>query len=193
MAIDVRVQLNSVLFAVKETLAHQAELISFGVSNYNSKSNVVANEACLFAKPKRFQVTGANNLLNASTQPSPGIYIFLVARKVAVYSHKFNSLKNGAKLKSKFQARKNFEPGDILYIGKANDLVARINLHIYNDTTTYSLKLNHSCRKHLYGHIEVVYFKLKRTYWQHAGIILPEIERYLHKRLNPMIGSAKSS
>lgn len=110
----------------------------------------------------------------------------------------FNDVNKATKLKhEKSEYFRTLSAGDTLYIGKSeDDLEKRINQHINleEDSSTYSLKLSSANRKQLLSSkLRVVCFIMKPKYKNHIKILLPVVERYLHKELTPLVGSAKTS
>lgn len=127
-----------------------------------------------------------------------GLYIFTVNNSIEVNIKDFNDVNKATQLKHKTGVSTiHFEKGDTLYVGKSeDDLQNRINQHIglREDSCTYSLKLSSEKRKFLFkNNLSVSYFTIKAEYQKHKKILLPVIERYLHKELSPLVGSAKTS
>lgn len=128
-----------------------------------------------------------------------GLYIFTIKNTVAdVDIIEFNDVEKATKLKRKKGVSTiSFEEGNTLYVGKSeDDLRERINQHISlcEDSSTYSLKLSSEKRKFLLENkLMVSCFTIKTEYEKYKKIILPVIERYLHKELSPLVGSSKNS
>lgn len=152
----------------------------------------------LFEKHSDIVISSSEDLVTWGVKLG-GLYIFIMKKSVVdVDIEDFNDVKKATKLKHKKGVSTiSFEEGDTLYVGKSeDDLRDRINQHINlcEDSTTYSLKLSSDKRKFLLENkLMVSCFTLKAEHEKHKKILLPIIERYLHKELSPLVGSAKTS
>ena len=151
----------------------------------------------LFEKHDNITIESSKDLAILKAKAS-GIYIFTVTDAVDVNVKDFNDVNKATQLKRKKHASTiRFEIGDTLYVGKnEDDLQDRINQHINlcENSSTYSLKLSSDKRKFLLENkLMVSCFTLKAEQETYKKILLPIIERHLHKELSPLVGSSKTS
>lgn len=181
-----------------ETLLDQMEKLSkHEVKSIASALKGNAYHSDLFEKHDDIVISSLEDLVTLEVKTG-GLYIFTVNNPVDVDIKHFNDVNKATKLKHKKGASTtHFEKGDILYVGKSeDDLQGRINQHVSlcEDSSTYSLNLSSEKRRFLLeNELIVSCFTIKTDYKKHKTILLPVIERYLHKKLSPLVGSAKTS
>jgi len=143
-----------------------------------------------------------DSITNNNAIPSAyGIYVFMTSDAITLTSNmnpkKSYKNKKGEKKEEKYAKIKKGEfkkhdAGICLYLGKSEDLNDRIIKHtISAHGSTSSLKLYFKQRKMLKSKLTLYWFPLKNELEEHSALILSEIERILHKQLNPIIGSAR--
>ena len=139
---------------------------------------------------------GESNCNSMVTNTDAGIYVFMLATTVQVNPQsglKFNDIEFGAK------TNKNLSGGQFLkdncfYLGKAeNKMLKRIEEHLDSkNKTTYSLKLNELARQHVKKHLCIYTFAIKDCYKEFRKDILCIIEKHLHNKLKPLVGTKRS-
>ena len=117
-----------------------------------------------------------------------GVYIFLITSACA-RDKNFNSVYYGAKLNDTSISW--FNPGDILYVGKAKSFLTRMNQH-FSVASTYnhtgSLKILSPQREVLIGHFTVYAFCIKSDYKNYYDMIASAVESVLREELKPLVG-----
>lgn len=64
--------------------------------------------------------------------------------------------------------------------------------HFSGKGSTYSLKLGSQYREDCKKYLTIYPFLLSDNYNEYMDIILSQIEAWLHKELNPIVGSART-
>ena len=181
---------NTLLDQIDKLSEKEVELIVSALNGSNYDGD-------LFKKIDNILIRSSDDLVTLKSKIG-GLYVFTVTNTVYVDIKDFNDVNKSTKLRHKKGLSTTcFKKGDTLYVGKSeDDLKDRITQHISlcEDSSTYSLKLSSEKRKFLLENgLMVSCFTIKTEYEKYKKIILPVIERYLHKELSPLVGSAKNS
>lgn len=118
-----------------------------------------------------------------------GNYIFVMASSYTKEKN-FNNVYYGAPLKDTSVCT--FDKGKILYVGTAKSIISRMHQHFEKDSCdnhTGSLKLGADNRKSILGSFVVYAFCIKDKYMKFYSIIGPKVEKYLHEKLDVLIGN----
>lgn len=124
-----------------------------------------------------------------------GIYIFTMKGNYSLSAEqirRWNSKVNGAGFK-KYEAIE-LHKGQCLYLGScvSESLYVRIGQHMGDKGEATGLKLSHSTRSFLKNAVHVYVFPISNNYNpRYYRYILPQIERSLHDKLEPVAGSKR--
>lgn len=165
------------------------------------KESILIEEMIRTGKRKKLNMLevkafGEKNANSMVTNKDAGVYVFMVHTAVEVDSisgGKFNDVKHGAKTNKNLKCDK-FCLNDCFYLGKAESkMLKRISEHWDSkNKSTYSLRLNDSCRKHVKEHLMIYTFVVKECYKDFRKDIVGFIEKYLHEKLLPKVGTKRS-
>ena len=121
-----------------------------------------------------------------------GIYIFVITKEIELSKAEvfcWNTV-GGAGFPN--VKSKKLVVGDCLYLGSAESIYKRMPPHFGDTTTTGTgLKLCHNNRKKLKDSITVYAFPLKEELKEYSHIVNREIEKRLHRLLQPKAGSSR--
>lgn len=158
-------------------------------------------QGIVFDMPDICKISVDSITKNTAIPSANGIYVFMTSDTITLtsdmnpekyYKNKKSKRKEEKYAKIKKGAFKNHDAGICLYLGKSEDLNDRIIKHTINaHGSTSSLKLYLKQRKMLKSKLTLYWFPLKNELGEHSALILSEIERILHEKLNPIIGSAR--
>ena len=157
--------------------------------------NKLKNEGILKEKPPIYiSNIEKNTFEELGCEGRAGVYIFKLTEKVTTQEQ-------GAFLKStgrtppinKEYKKIDWEKESILYVGSSYDLNQRLGEHLLKcSNSTYSLRLFDPNRYEVKKKTELSYYYLDDEFVKYARIILPLVERELHKSKHPIIGTSRA-
>ena len=188
MGVKIDVELDYVLKLVDDFLKKEADKLVNYIKNGTS-----INRASIFFADKPKSIDGDESVFKENIDAnSSGVYVFVVTEPVTLKRDEFNKVAYASPMKENFNGK--FLGNDTLYVGKSeNEIYKRVNSHIVNNVEkTYLLRLNDKYRKKLYKKTKVYVFVLKEEYQKYAKMIVASVEGYLHKNLEPKVGTKRT-
>lgn len=189
---ETQMSFDELIAKLNEKLMEDSKKICGSINEYKNdpKSNPFEIKLEAFDKVVPFNNHPTDDtVIKKAKRGKAGIYIFLMT-SAWERSKDFNYVDFGAKLNdTKITI---FNPGDILYVGKAKSFQTRMNQHFTaanKDNRTGSLKLLSPQRKDLIGHFTVYAFCIKTKYKKYYEIIAPTVESAIRERLKPIVGN----
>lgn len=165
------------------------EIINQFKSNFKNPTHALS----LNAFDKVICVTPSPDDLNykfSELSQKGGVYIFVMKDDCDINQNFNVSGKYRAKLRDPSN-KKTFDRGDILYIGKCQQLDQRMCSHIDDSETNKvgSLKLKCAERRNLIGKFTILAFCLKENYnSDYYSMIATKVEKNLRLKLKPLVG-----
>ncbi len=173
------------LLALNDKLKQEADAIFAYISSKSYSFEIIDSIVTYMEKPNN------NDELRIKLRGQAGIYVFVASKDFSFNASEFNL---GCGAKTNRNGIVNVKRDDVLYVGKTDSMLQRMNQHFQNgnkESGTGSLKLLSDSRKFLLDKINIFSFCFKKDYKDNYNIIAAEIESWCHNIMQPLIGSPR--